>query len=179
MIGLLALAWFAFLQSYWRLAGPVLAIPLVLIFGLDQRPDVLIADTTQAVAVRGTEGMGLLTGKAGSFAVDVWSEHYQEEIAPILPGARCDSLACIADAGSFSVAVVKSAEAFAEDCARHQLVITRLRAPQSCRAQAKVVDARDLAAGGVHWLRWDAGAGGFEVRTAVPNLTRPWRAGPR
>jgi len=179
MIGVLALAWFAFLQNYWRLAGPLLAIPLVLIFGLDQRPDVLIADTTQAVAVRGAEGMGLLTGKAGSFAVDVWSEHYQEEIAPLLPGARCDSLACIADAGPFSIAVVKSAEAFAEDCARHRLVITRLRAPQACRAQTQVVDARDLAAGGVHWLRWDAAADGFAIRTAVPNLTRPWRAGPR
>src|SRR5690606_3747912 len=73
VIGLAALAWFAFLNSWWRLLGPALAVPLVLLAGLDQRPDILIADSTQAVALRSEAGMGLITGRTGSFAVDVWS----------------------------------------------------------------------------------------------------------
>lgn len=179
LIGLVALAWFAFVENYWRFLGPALAIPAVLIVGLDQRPDILIADTTQAIAIRGDGTMGLLTGRAGTFAVNVWSEHYQEEIAPKIDGAACDGLACVTATPDFSVSVVKSPEAFAEDCARHDLVVTRMRAPESCRSLTQVIDAGQLANGGVHWLKWDKEAGMFETRTAIPNLTRPWRAAPR
>jgi competence protein ComEC len=177
LIGLVGLAWFAFLSNWWRLAGPMAALPLILLFGLDQRPDVLIADSTQAVAVRTENGMGLLAGRAESFAVEVWGEHYQEAIAPDLAEGRCDSLGCVVATKRYSVAVVRDAAAFDEDCARHDLVVTRLRAPQACRAQAQVIDRDDLAAGGVHWLRWNASDRRFDVRPAVPNLTRPWRAG--
>src|SRR5690606_38191769 len=45
LAGLVALAWFAFLESRWRLLAPALALPIILMFGLEPRPDVLIADT--------------------------------------------------------------------------------------------------------------------------------------
>ena len=48
VIGLLALGWFAFFTDRWRLLGPALALPAVLLFTLDRPPDVLVADTTQA-----------------------------------------------------------------------------------------------------------------------------------
>ncbi|WP_139198815.1 ComEC/Rec2 family competence protein [Devosia sp. YR412] len=177
LIGLGALAWFAFVNSWWRLAGPIVALPLILLVGLDQRPDILIADTTQAVAMRTDAGMGLISGKVGSFAVDVWGEHYQEVIAAEVPGMRCDELGCIAQTSQFSVAIVRNAAAFAEDCGRHDLIIARVRAPNTCAGQ--VIDADDLASGGVHWLRWDETAARFEIRAAIPNLTRPWRVSPR
>ena len=175
LIGLAALACFAFFSTRWRLLGPLLAVPLVLLFGFDQRPDVLIADTTQAVAMRSASGMALVTGKSDSFAVAVWSEHYQEAIADAFPGMRCDSLGCLAQTPAFSIAVVKNAAAFAEDCGRHELVITRLRAPRSCTG-SQVIDDDDLKAGGVHWLAWDEAAGRFEIRTAIVAVNRPWRA---
>ncbi len=75
-IGLAAFAWFTFLSTWHRLIGPAVAVPLVLLFALDGPPDVLIADTTQAVAMRNGEGLALIAGKPGSFAVDVWSETY-------------------------------------------------------------------------------------------------------
>ena len=177
MIGLVALAWFAFANSWWRLLGPAVALPLILLFGLDQRPDILIADTTQAVALRTEAGVGLISGRPGSFATDVWSEHYQEPIAAEVEGTRCDSLGCIADTDRFSVAVVRNAAAFAEDCGLHDLIIARIRAPATCTG-SQVIDADALAAGGVHWLRWNAAAARFDIRTAVPNLTRPWRVVP-
>lgn len=177
VIGLLAMAWFAFIRNYWRFAGPILAVPAVLLFALDARPDVLIADTTQAVAVSTGTGMGLLAGKAGTFAVDVWSQYYQEDIAPALPGSHCDSLACVFAGDRFSISVVKSADAFPEDCERNDLVIARIPAPTYCQAQ--VIDVRTLRDSGVQWLRWNAATGRFDVRPAVPNLTRPWRAAPR
>lgn len=174
IIGLAALGWFAFFSNRWRLIGPVAAVPLVLLFGVDQRPDVLIADTTQAVAVRHGEEIGLVSGRTGSFAVDVWSDHYQQEIIGTFPDLRCDGLGCIARAPQFSIAVIKNAAAFAEDCGRHDLLITRVRAPRNCLGSL-VIDSDALQAGGVHWLRWDGAAARFEVRTAIPNLNRPWR----
>jgi competence protein ComEC len=178
IIGLAALAWFAFVNNWWRLLAPAVALPLILLVGLDQRPDLLIADTTQAVALRSAEGMALVSGRTDSFAVDVWSEHYQEIIAEAVPDMRCDSLGCIARTPEFSIAVVKNAAAFAEDCGLHNLLIARLRAPQTCMG-GQIIDADDLVAGGVHWLAWNKTAARFEIRTAIPNLTRPWRVSPR
>lgn len=178
VIGLAALAWFAFLDNWWRLAGPAVALPLVMLVGMDQRPDILIADTTQAVALRTDTGMGLVTGKAGSFAVDVWSDYYQQEIAAVTAAARCDSLGCIAETPRFSIAVIRNAAAFAEDCGTHDLVIARMRIPANCRG-SQMIDAPTLAAGGVHWLRWNEATARFDIRSAIPNLTRPWRVVPR
>ncbi len=178
VIGVAALAWFAFLNNWWRFLGPALALPLILLFGFDQRPDLLIADSTQAVALRSGDNMGLITGKTGSFAVDVWSQHYQKEINASSPDARCDNLGCIANTEQFSIAVVKNAAAFAEDCGLHDLLITRMRAPHTCHNK-QIIDADDLQTGGVHWLAWDQSIHQFKLRTAIPNVTRPWRVAPR
>lgn len=178
-IGLTALAWFVFIRNYWRFAGPILAIPAVLLFGADARPDILIADSTQAIAVRDGQGMGLLTGQDDTFAVDVWSQYYQNDIAPELKNAHCDSLGCVFATDQFSISAVMSADAFAEDCARQDLIIARIRAPDYCRAQTQVIDARTLHEGGVQWLHWNVSSGKFDVRPAVPDLNRPWRVAPR
>ncbi len=50
VLGLAALAWFAFFRTWHRYLGPAALVPAVLLLALDQPPDVLIADTTQAVA---------------------------------------------------------------------------------------------------------------------------------
>ncbi|HWV20300.1 MAG TPA: ComEC/Rec2 family competence protein, partial [Devosia sp.] len=170
LAGLVALAWFAFIEGRWRLLAPAIALPVVLLLGFAPRPDVLIADTTQAVAVRDGAGLGLVTGRTGSFAVDVWSRHYQTEIASTHSGARCDDLGCIVKTEDFSIAVIRNAAAFAEDCFGQDLVIARISAPSGCGVSGQIISARDLARGGVHWLRWDEAAGRFEIRPAIETL---------
>ena len=138
---------------------------------MDRPPDVLIADTTRAVAMRGADGLGLIDGKAGSFAVEVWSETYGEPIGQ--GAARCDAVGCIATSPrGFTMALIEDAAGFYEDCASVDLVVTRRTAPNTCMAPV-VIDEGDLAAGGVHWLRWTGQ--GFEVRAAKTGLSRPWR----
>ncbi|WIY54303.1 ComEC/Rec2 family competence protein [Devosia sp. YIM 151766] len=177
--GLAALAWFAFLTTRWRLLAPVLLVPAILAFGLEPRPDVLIADTTQAVAIRDGDGMGLASGRTGSFAVNVWSRHYQTEIARTHSGAVCDGIGCIVQTPDYSIAIVRNAAAFAEDCGRHDLLIARIRPPNSCAAGNGLIGPSQLAGGGVHWLHWNASAGRFDIRPAMVNLNRPWRVAPR
>lgn len=177
--GLGALAWFAFVDGRWRLVAPGVLLITVLLFGFAPRPDVLISDTTQAVAVRDGEGLGLVSGRTGSFAVDVWSQHYQTEIAQTHSGTRCDSIGCIVNTPDFSIAVVRNAAAFAEDCRGQSLVIARVDPPKGCAADGQLIGPREIASGGVHWLRWDAAAGRFEIRPAIETLNRPWRVAPQ
>lgn len=177
VFGLATLAWFAFFSSCHRLIGPVLLLPAVLLFALDQPPDVLVADTTQAVAFRAETGLRLATGKPDTFAVGVWSESYGEAIEA--GSASCDSIGCLADsARGFRLAVIKDPAGFYEDCAAVDLMVTRLVAPAGCAAPT-IIDATDLARGGVHWLRWDAERRTFEIRPAITGLSQPWRAAPR
>ncbi|WP_449395773.1 ComEC/Rec2 family competence protein [Devosia riboflavina] len=179
LAGLVALAWFAFVEGRWRLLAPAILVPIVLLLGFAPRPDVLIADTTQAVAVRDGTGLSLVSGRAGSFAVDVWSQYYQSEIAETHSGAHCDSLGCIVKTARFSIAVIRNAAAFAEDCYGQSLVIARISAPRGCGASGQIITAQDLERGGVHWLRWNEAAGRFEIRPAIETLNRPWRVLPR
>ncbi|HZY67930.1 MAG TPA: ComEC/Rec2 family competence protein, partial [Devosia sp.] len=176
LIGLAALAWFALLRDRWRLLGPVAAVPLLLLVGVDRPPDVLIADSTQAVAVREGGGLALAAGKSDTFAVNVWRETFGDPIAAHA-AVGCDSVACVGESAvGFSYALVSDPSGFFDECGR-DLVVTRLRAPSYCSAEA-VVDADDLQRGGVHWLRWDAVSERFEMRAAVTNLQRAWRIRP-
>ncbi len=177
VIGLVALAWFAFLRDRWRLLLPVLAVPAVVLLTVDRPPDVLIADTTRAIAVRGPTGLELADGRPASFALEVWRETYAAPIA-VAATQGCDSIACVGTSSAgFRYAIIADPGGFAEECGAVELVVTRLRAPSYCTAPA-VVDADDLAAHGVHWLRWNADTHGFEIRTAIGELNRPWRITP-
>lgn len=175
LLGLAALAWFAVLRSRWRLIGPALLVPAVLLFCLDRRPDLLVADTTQAIAVRTGQGLELLDGKETSFAVTVWSETYDEPITPAGTG-HCDAIGCfVTSPVGFRLALVREAAGFYEDCGLAEVVISRRPAPATCAAPV-VIDAARLAAGGVHWLAWRGDH--FEIRAARTGLSRPWRAAP-
>jgi competence protein ComEC len=178
VIGLAALAWFALLPNRWRLAGPALAVPLVALFTLDRPPDVIVSDSTQAVAVRGEEGLALADGRPGSFAVTVWGETFGVPLQPIAEDERhCDSIGCIVQSpAGFTLAVVEAADAFAEDCASADLVVTRDYAPSYCRKETTVIDAGDLRRGGVQVLFWQGD--GFSIRPAISDPDRPWRVSP-
>lgn len=174
-LGLAALAWFAFIEGRWRLLAPALAVPLVLGFGFAQRPDILIADTTQAVAIRDGDQMALASGRPGSFAVNVWSRHYQTEIAGNHSGMRCDGLGCVVRTDDFSVAIIRNAAAFADDCVGFDLVVTRIAAPSWCAEGGVLIGPQQLERRGVHWLAWEGTTGRFLVRPAIVHINRPWR----
>lgn len=180
IFGLAALAWFAFFTTWHRLIGPILLAPAVVLLAMDQPPDMLIADTTQAVAFRTEAGLELAAGKPNTFAVGAWRESYGEPIEPAAANSvRCDAIGCIGKSASgFRFAIVKDPAGFHEDCQSVDLVVTRLLAPGYCTTPA-IIDAEDLARGGVHWLRWDPERREFEIRPAITGLNQPWRAAPR
>jgi len=174
VLGFAALAWFTFWTTWHRFIGPVLLVPAVLLLAVDRPPDVLISDTTQALAMRGADGLDLVAGKPDSFAVKVWRDTYAE---PLEPAAllRCDSLGCFGESPvGFAVAVASDPAAFYEDCGLADLMVMRRPAPAGCTT-GTVIDADTLERGGIQWLRWNRAARTFEVRAAVPAGERPWR----
>ena len=175
LIGLGAFAWFAFLTGWHRLLGPAFAVPLILLLALDMPPDVLVADTTQAVALRGDSGLELVAGKGTSFAVTVWRETYVDPLPSAADRLSCDAEGCFGrSAAGFTVAMPKSAAAFYEDCPLAALIILRRPAPVGC-AGPTIIDQRALDRLGTHWLRWRPELQTFEVRTATDGRRLPWR----
>jgi len=173
LIGFAVLAWFAFFPGRERYISLAAAPVLLVLFATSPPPDILVADTTKAVAVRGSDGLALVSGRANSFAVRAWSETYMEPIAPVSEEKSCDVSGCIMVRNDFTLALVKSRDAFYEDCQLADLVITRLSAPRYCRRLTQVIDATDLERGGVQWARWTGNE--FWLRPAITDPLRPWR----
>ncbi len=182
---LFALAFLAFFTTRLRLLGPIVIVPLIALFGLDRSPDILIANSTKAIAVRGNPikgetdkySLALISGRTGSFATNVWQDNYQEPIGKKLQGALCDETACFYNSPlGFSISLVNSGRAgFFEDCPIANLVITRLNAPQFCKELTQVIDKSDLQKGGVHWLAWQSDKQEFIIRPAITKPSRAWR----
>lgn len=173
-LGLVAFAWFAFIETWQRLVAPALLVPAVLLLALDRPPDVLVADTTQALAVRGEAGLELVAGKPGSFAVMIWRETWEDPLEAAPKGSfGCDSLGCtgVSSAG-FSWTVARDAGAVFEDCGVVDLIVVRRPLEALCTGSL-IIDQRALERRGVHWLRWLGD--GFEVRRAIGGEGRLWR----
>ncbi len=174
-IGFLALGWFAFFPDRLRIAGLLAAIPLLLAFGRLPPPDIMIADTTQAIAVREEGGLYLVSGRANTFATNAWGETYLEPISGTTENVTCDASGCIAQRDEFTLALVKGRDAFAEDCEMADLVVTRIKAPPFCSTLTQVIERDDLEQKGVHWARWTGDE--FWIRPAIVDVSRPWRPG--
>ncbi len=189
-----SLAWLAFFTGKIKFVAPILALPIILIFSLDEAPDILIADNSKAIAIRGEQrgeqgskqasegqegqyGLALLAGRAPSFITNVWQSNYQEEIGKKLSSVKCDYYGCLYSSPlGFSISLIKRGRAaFIEDCYRVDLVITRLTAPKFCKEITNVIDRDSLKTGGVHWLKWQGEKGEFLVKRAIKHKNRAWR----
>jgi competence protein ComEC len=177
IVALAALAWLAYFRNRIRLSGPILAVPIIAIFCIERAPDIFIADQSQAVAVRHDGAVALMAGRNGTFATNVWSERYITSIADSHEATRCDSLGCVLETDQgYTIALVKDRSAFDEDCRIADVVITRIKAPETCRSAARlVIDASDLARYGAHMVDWNGPEAAPSIRTGIDTPSRPWR----
>jgi competence protein ComEC len=155
----LALLWFALFTTWLRwLAVLPLALGLWLA-ATPTAPDVYVEPEGRTVAVRAPDGrLRMIGARFDRFAVDEWlaasgdgRTHADRSLAE---GVRCDSFGCTARLpdGRF-LALDWTYAALREDCRRAAVVVTRLAAPEGCRAHAYVVDGADLARDGAVALR--------------------------
>src|SRR4051794_4216908 len=180
-LGLLALA----LLLVTLMASPLrwlAAVPAALGFFLAATPkryDIYMDRGGTGAAVRGVEGRLVVVGRTSAFTVEQWlhadGDARKAAEASVRSGARCDTLGCVVPTkDGRNVALVQDRRAFAEDCARAAVILTRLRAPPDCRA-ALVLDGAHLAKHGATAVRWTEA--GHELATArSPSDVRPWMA---
>ena len=138
------------------------------------RPDLYVDRTGAGAALRGPTGL-MVVGRSSAFVIGQWLKADGDPREPDDPdlraGVRCDPLGCVGGTGPRTVAVVADRRAFAEDCARAAVVVSRLRAPPDCAAL--VFDAPFLAGHGAVALRWTQ-AGPQVVTARGKDERRPW-----
>ena len=179
----------------WRsLLLRLTAIPLALL-GIagamaGEKFDIAIPPAGDMVAVRAASGRFDIIGKHNDlFAAEQWLAAAGDArpaadatIGPRKPAAdpqapRCDRLGCVAElADGRRLSLVLDAEAFLEDCARADIIVTPLIAPSTCGAEL-VIDRRRLAATGAVTLA--LAEENIVIRTArAPEEDRPWSRPP-
>lgn len=105
----------------------------------------------EGAVIRSDQGHLYLLGKAGSFQIEQWLRadgdkrlltfqimnrtEKRDFIRSLREGTQCDELACIAKSKGFTVSFIKNPVAFARDCEKADIIITRLYIPAFCKAR--------------------------------------------
>lgn len=172
-------AWLCLWRLGWRYLGLAgIALGMLLSLG-GTAPDIFIGREGATVAVRLPGGeLSALPGRGGAFELARWLEADADGRG--LPdvrggeGFRCDGLGCTAlVAGGQVLAISDAPASLADDCAAAQIVVLRYRQLAPCRGPVLVLDARDLRAGGVHAIRFEAGRPVIDT-VARSRGVRPW-----
>lgn len=146
------LIWLYFWKTRWRWLGvPVAVVGMCTAFAYTP-PDILISGDGKHIALRLEQGgAAMIKGRKDSFIASQWSHAFTEhemldkKNVPI----TCDATGCILQAFGHKLALPKSPEALADDCAMADVIIaTDFSVPrENCRARL-VIDQNALQTGG-------------------------------
>lgn len=145
------------------------------------RYDIYIDRDGAGAAIRGQDGRLVVLGRPPGFVLEQWlkadGDGRRPDAVTGATGPRCDRLGCtLAAIDGRTVALVTDKRAFAEDCARADILITRMRAPAGCAAPL-IADRSFLAARGATAIR--LGAAGPDVVTVRGiGPPKPWQPKP-
>lgn len=165
------------LRTPLRWSGALLGLTAALWAVNAPRPDLLVAADGWTAAIRGRDGrLSILHSGRDRFAVKDWlvsdADARDPRDASLQEGVRCDAAGCIGHmTDGRLVAYALSPAAFAEDCARAAVVVSRRVAPGACRTT--VIDRTVWRARGAIALRW-TGRDFAQRAGRPPGYDRPW-----
>lgn len=143
--------------------------------------DLVIAPGGEIAALRDASGeLALLGKRRDAFAMDSFlrADGDPRLVADMAAAGRCDRFGCAARlSDGRAVALTLDPEAFAEDCARADILATPLYAPKSCGAKW-IFDRASLRETGAVALRL-SGDQIFVRRARAAGEDRPWSPAPR
>ncbi len=167
------------------LAGRLRLLGLgMLVLGLStawwqDRPDVMIADQGQSIAVLQGEGYALKTQGRSTFLTDVWASSTASTMDR-KNGWSCDASGCVAKSeGGWFVARSETPGTLVSDCTRTKLVLTQYPVTRTQRARCgntPILDINDLENMGAVTI-WFDGNGSIKRTnsTASQQGCRHWR----
>jgi competence protein ComEC len=173
----LGLVTITILVSPLRLAALLPAAAGLWLAATPMRFDIYVDRDGAGAAVRAATRRLVMIGRTPAFVVDQWLKAEGDGRKPddvgLRAGARCDQLGCVAAlADGRMVALVTDRRAFAEDCRRAALVISRLPAPATCKPPL-LLDRRFLDLHGATALRFTP-SGHEIIATRAAGEARPW-----
>ncbi|MCK6454657.1 MAG: ComEC family competence protein [Alphaproteobacteria bacterium] len=198
--GLLAasagLIWLCLWRGAWRVLGLAPVLLGLMSMALARGPDILVAGDARLMAVRGADGLVLLSGKGASrITIETWLRRAGQSRVEQARSGRgpdpasasfesaeasldCDALACVYRRQDRVAALVRDQAAVAEECVRADVVVSLVPIRRGCRAPAAVVDRFALWRNGAHaiWLERDAAP--LIEHVAAGRGERPWVARP-
>jgi competence protein ComEC len=144
--------------------------------------DMAVAPSGEAVAFRAEDGKLMVIGRGrNAFATEQWlrADADGRDPAEALIRASCDKLGCVGHlTGGHTVALDFDLAAFAEDCARADIIVTPRFAPVGCAAGI-VIDREKLEETGAVTLVFGKD-GVVQMRAArAANEDRPWSPAPK
>jgi len=169
------------LKTPLRFAGASLVAASVLMIVCAPQPDLLIAADAQSIAVRGADGkLAMIKWGSDTFGLREWlaadADPRSVKDDSLGKGITCDDAGCVAKLPDGRlVAMVRTAEAFEEDCMCAAVVISARVAPRDC--SALVIGRQETTHAGAMALK--AVDGGFEITGArLLSYDRPWSPRP-
>jgi competence protein ComEC len=146
----------------------------------DRPPDLSVDARARSLAVRGFSGkFEVLNGKGNDFAVSQWlladADSRKPNAADINGASQCDPFGCITQwTDGRVIAFITEPQALAEDCARADVVITRLYVGTRCKGPELILDGAHFAAHGTTELRLRADGTWAQRVARVEGAERPW-----
>ncbi len=171
--------WLALWQTRWRLFGVALIAGGIAVAPASRLPDLLIGRDGKLVAVREDDGRLAAVGPArDTFELSRWLEH-DGDARSAREAANghyivCDGIGCRATVKGLTVAVAHHPAAFADDCRRAAIVISRIVSPKSCSRPKAVVDFFAARREGTHAIYIEED-GKLRIETVAQTRgARPW-----
>lgn len=171
------------IQKGWlRLVGVLPFLIGVFSVAAEPRPDVMVSDDGDLMAVRGADGGILLSpGRGNRFEREQWSDregsHGTRDFteATRADGLLCDDYGCLYRQKETVVALVTDPLALAQDCPVADILISAEPVPDwQCRQPQRIIDMWDLRDNGAMALYLDS-QGSFHIKSVQANRgQRPW-----
>jgi competence protein ComEC len=168
----------------WLFRASAIPFALVGVIGAAHGPryDVIVPPSGEEAAVRDADGRLQVVGKRfNPFAAEQWltaDGDGRDAMSARDPDAQCDRLGCVAalPEGEF-LSIVLDRMAFEEDCARAEVIVSRLAAPADCRAKF-VLDGKALKRLGAVGLTFSDATGFSLTSDRAAEQSRPWSPAP-
>ncbi len=188
------LVWLCLWRGAWRALGLAPMLLGLTSMALARGPDILVAGDARLMAVRGTDGLVLLSDKGASrITIETWLRRAgQSRIDQARNGRgpdpasaslespdaslHCDALACVYRRHGRVAALVRDQAAVVEECARADVVVSFVPIRRGCRAPAAVIDRFALWRNGAHAIWLQRGAAPLIEHVAARRGERPWVA---
>jgi competence protein ComEC len=176
--------WLCLWRTSWRFWGLALVACALLLGWFHRPPDLLVSADARLVGIRDASGGMLLSSvRAERFTAESWVRRAGADHADLWPvdtqsadgRLRCDAVGCLyRGSGGQQVAIARSIEALADDCAGADVLLSLVPVRRRCPGVRYVVDRFDIWRNGAHAIWLDNGRGVRIENTRRARGERPW-----